>query len=250
MFFRRKQQPVSSAERRSTYRSPIAPQAQGLSVSVAGPSGRGVGNLVDVSARGARVSFPAGYDPALSVEDVVEATLQSLSHGDLRLTARVVHGAPSGQGSVLYGLEFLDAEQVLQDLNPFYARLFNRRAAPRVRPSLDRRVNATVSWEGGEARARVSELSVTGMGLSLPLVDAYRVMAVSEVYLSFGLPGIQGTFEGPARIVNRRPTGGSVHLGLAFDLEDPDGLGRDLGVLQEYVERRIDEIRRWESAAG
>lgn len=249
MFFRRKQEPVSSAERRSAYRK-SASQLQGLSVDLAGPSGRGIGNLVDVSAHGARVSFPPGYDPSLSVEDVVEATIQSLSHGVLRLDARVVHAAPSDQGGVLYGLEFLDPEQALSDLNPFYARLFNRRAAPRVRPSLDRRVTATLSWEGGEAQARVSELSVTGMGLSLPLVEAYRVMALREVYLSFGLPGIQGTFEGPARIVNRRPNGGTVHLGLAFDLDDPEGVGRDLGVLQEYVDRRIDEMRRWESAAG
>lgn len=247
MLFRRRPRPAP--ERRDRYRKPMPP-SQGLSLLVAGPAGHGAGTVVDVSARGARVRFEHAGDPGLAIDDVVQVTIQSRSHGSVPLSARVAHAAERDSGCVHYGLEFVDAEAELAGAHPFFRRLLNRRAAVRVRPSLDRCVPLVMSWEGGQVQARVNELSATGIGVSLPLVEVYRLMRVVDVQVSFRLPGIEEPFQGPARIVNRKANAAGVQLGLAFDLEAPDGLARSGAALRHYVEQRMAEIQRWQQSAG
>jgi c-di-GMP-binding flagellar brake protein YcgR len=152
------------------------------------------------------------------------------------------------KGRVRYGFEFINAGNLYAQLDSFYARLFNRRSSMRVRPCLDRKVQLTLRLGSSARRATLSEISTTGVGLVLPADLAAGLARNQRVAVEFQLPGTREPFRGNATVVNLRATPERTVLGLAFDLDEPNGLGPKARALEAFVAARAAEMERWESA--
>lgn len=246
MFFHRKKI-QRSVNRRANYRKRQS-KAYSLSVHLVTPSGVTAGEFLDLSMQGVGASFLVERDPRLVEGDVVELSIQSLSHGAVTTPARVVYGQPFEKRHVRYGFEFINAGNLYSQLDSFYARLFNRRKSMRVRPALDRKVHVGVTWGSHRIDAVVGEISATGVGLIMNEAQAAQLMGVERVGVVFRLPGLKHEFHGHAEILNRKATSERVYLGLAFDLEEPEGLILQQGMLEGFVDKRSAEMERWESS--
>lgn len=246
MFFQRKSA-VRQGNRRAAYRKRQC-KAYALSVLATGPRGSVPGQFLDLSMGGVGAAFARAKDPQWKVGEVVELVIQSLSHGKVQSPARVIYAKPVEDGRVRYGFAFLDSGDLYAQLDTFYSRLFNRRSSMRVRPSLDRKIKLTLSWPGGLAESTISEISATGVGLWVDEAAAQRLAEVERVGVEFRLPDMREGFRGHARIVNRTSAPGRTLLGLAFDLDEPEGLLQHAQALEAFIDARAAEMERWESS--
>lgn len=246
MFFSRRS-PARQGNRRAAYRK-IQCKAYALSVLVTGPRGAVPGQFLDLSMGGVGAAFARQVDPKWKVGDVVELVVQSLSHGKVQSPARVVYSRSIDDRRVRYGFAFLDTGNLYAKLDTFYSRLFNRRSSMRVRPSLDRKVKLTLSWPGGLAESSISEISATGVGLLVDEAAARRLADVERVGIEFRLPGMREGFRGHARIVKCTSGAGRTLLGLAFDLDEAEGLSQNAVALEAFIDARAAEMERWESS--
>ncbi len=245
MFFRKKV--PETAERRKQYRKGQVADGS-IRFRLHTPSGDTQAEFIDISVHGAGARFLLEHDPHLQRDDVVELTIESRDHGKVTTPARVVYGQQDGQRHIRYGFEFINIGNLYSQLDSFYARLFNRRGSKRVRPALDSSVTMTLGWRSNITEAQVNEISATGAGVILPMAAAYQLQGIEEVRVSFRLPGLREQFRGSARILNRKTVSDKVLLGLAFDLEDEDGLAALVPRLQKFVDERAKEMERWESS--
>jgi c-di-GMP-binding flagellar brake protein YcgR len=246
MLFPRKSA-VRQGNRRASYRKRQC-KAYALSVLVSGPRGTVPGQFLDLSMGGVGAAFARDRDPQWKVGQVVDLVVQSLSHGKVQSPARVIYARPVEGRLVRYGFAFLDAGDLYAQLDTFYSRLFNRRSSMRVRPSLDRKVKLTLSWPGGLAESTISEISATGVGLLVDDASAKRLAEVERVGIEFRLPGMRDGFRGHARIVNRTAGAGRTLLGLAFDLDEAEGLSQHAAALEAFIDARAAEMERWENS--
>jgi c-di-GMP-binding flagellar brake protein YcgR len=246
MFFQRKSA-VRTGNRRSTYRKRQC-KAYALSVLVAGPRGSLPGQFLDLSMGGVGAAFPRDKDPQWKQGDVVEVVVQSLSHGKVRSPARVVYSKGAEDRLVRYGFEFINAGDLYAQLDTFYERLFNRRSSMRVRPSLDRKVKLTLTCDGRTREGTIAEISATGVGLVLEPAQGEGLEGGQRVGVEFKLPGTREAFRGHARIVNVKATPERIVLGLAFDLDEAQGLAQQSQALEAFIDTRAAEMERWESS--
>lgn len=246
MLFQRKSS-VSNGNRRKAYRKRQC-KAYALSVLVSGAKGTLPGQFLDLCMGGVAAAFPRDKDPQWKEGDVVEVVVQSLSHGKVRSPARVVYSRPAQERLVRYGFEFINAGDLYAQLDTFYERLFNRRSSMRVRPSLDRKVKLTLSWSGQRSESTIAEISTTGVGLWVDPALAASLAQVEQVGVEFKLPGTNQPFRGHARIVNRKLSPERTLLGLAFDLEQAQGLRQQSAALETFIDARAAEMERWESS--
>lgn len=238
---------AGSTNRRRTYRKQQC-KAYALSVVLLGSEGPLSGQFLDLSMGGVGAAFPLDRDPKLDEGDVVELVVQSLSHGKVQTPARVVYHRKIDGRRIRYGFEFVNAGNLYAQLDGFYARMFNRRSSMRVRPSLDRKVQLVLDAGGGARKATIAEISATGVGLVMSAEDAAGLSTGLRVSLEFRLPGTRDPFRGHAAIVNLRSTPERAVLGLAFDLEEPHGLGQKARALDAFISARAAEMERWESS--
>ncbi|HVS17381.1 MAG TPA: PilZ domain-containing protein [Planctomycetota bacterium] len=246
MFFQRKS-PVRSGNRRRTYRKRQC-KAYALSVVLLRANGPLSGQFIDLSMGGVGAAFPVDRDPELAHGDVVELVVQSLSHGKVQTPARVVYNREVEGRRVRYGFEFVNAGNLYAQLDTFYARLFNRRSSMRVRPSLDRKVSLKLTTSGGRYEATIAEISSTGVGLVLAAEAGSQFEVGQRVGVEFQLPGTREPFRGHATLVSLRTTPERTVLGLAFDLDEPNGLAEKARALDAFISARAVEMERWESA--
>jgi c-di-GMP-binding flagellar brake protein YcgR len=202
--------------------------------------------LIDLSIRGAGIRVPFKSDRNLRIGDTVELTIGALMRSDVRTAARVVFAQADGESHVRYGLQFLNLGGLYSQLDTLYARVFNRRKHRRVMPTLDRRTHVMLTWNGGEIRAQMFDLSTHGIGVTLTRDGAARVAHISRFDLRFSLPGAAEVIGGPAEVRHRSAHKSQVLIGLAFDMEHTPGLAQHAEAIEAYVERREAEISRWE----
>ena len=249
MIFRRKAKAPAqaTAERRQQYRKRQS-KSCALTIVLQTPAGPVHGDFLDLSVQGAGARFPLEHDPCLQPGAVVELSITSLRHGEVRTPARVVYGQQDGERHLRYGFAFISLGDLYAQLDAFYSRLFNRRRSQRVRPALDRKIGFELAWRQQTLSAPVHEISATGVGLVLPQEEAFRLDGIDELAVRFRLPDVRDALAGRAWIRNRARSGARTFLGLEFDLAPGSGLARHEPALRSYVERRAAEIERWESS--
>ena len=247
MLFSKKSRQQELVEQRGSYRRRQTPRKD-IAVHVITPSGTFQGDFRDVSILGVGASFRVESDPSLSEDDVVEVVIKSGHRDEVCTPARAIYGQFESDNVLRYGLEFINARNLYSQLDSFYSQLFNRRNSPRVRPALEHNVLARVGWRSNEIDVLVTEVSATGVGLTMPLAEAYQLVGIESVRLAFRLPGIPGEFTGQARIEKRKQTGARALLGLSFEFEAGGTLGSMAGELAGFVDARVSEMEGWEAA--
>lgn len=249
MLFRRKPKSGESrAERRRQYRIPQS-KKHPLSATLKRENESIQAEFVDVSVHGAGLRVTAERGAKLELGNVLEITVMSLSHGKVTTPGKLVHKESDGKHTRL-GFEFVNIGDLYSQLDAFYARIFNRRRAVRVRPELDRKLTVVMRWSGKEMKANVTNVSETGVGISLPAETATQIEGVEKVAIQFKLPGAAEDLQGHAFVRNKNAVSGQVVYGLMFDFDQPGSLTTRRAEIGAYVEKRAEEIAKWESSWG
>jgi c-di-GMP-binding flagellar brake protein YcgR len=239
----------SSAENRAHYRKRSS-KSQRLEaiLKVEGWSPLTV-ELLDLTVRGAGVRVPFANDRNLKRGDIVELSIGAMMRDEIMTPARIANTQADGNSHIRYGLEFLNLGNLYSQLDAFYSRHFNRRRKPRVLPSLDRKISATLTWNGGELNVHVFDVSEAGIGLVLTKDSAARVLEIPRFNVKFKLPGTNEELKGPVTVKHRSPVQQHVLLGLIFDVEAADGFAKHAAALRAFVEQRTREMAMWDSRA-
>jgi c-di-GMP-binding flagellar brake protein YcgR len=165
---------------------------------------------------------------------------------EIATPARVVNTGPDGDSHIRYGFEFLNLGNLYSQLDAFYARHFNRRRHARVLPSLDRKIQASLTWGNQELRVQVFDVSESGVGLVLTRDSAARVLELKRFDVRFKLPGSPEELSGPVEVRHRTPMNQHVLLGLAFDLKASHSFARHIPAIRAFVVQRATEMAMWE----
>ncbi len=202
---------------------------------------------MDLSMFGCGVAFVRDQNPRLGLGDVAEVTVTSTHYGRICTPARVVWARTADEGGFRYGLEFISMGSLYAQMNSFYARLFNRRRAPRVKPPLDRRIACRILWGGREIAGSIREVSATGTSISLTK-EAGRALHKNEVVnVCFKLPSSSEEIRGSGVVRNRSDLNDTILFGIEFDLKQEGGIAQHLGEIEAFVEDRLVDMERWES---
>jgi len=233
---------------RGAYRVPKQPGAN-VEVGILCEDGRkATGECVDVSIGGAGVSLPRTKDLELIEGTKVRVRVQHMSRArGIEANAEVVTVAQTG-ASVRYGLRFVDVNEVIQQVDSFYARWFNRRRNVRVMPDFTTKVSGTVKWSDGELSARVHDISMGGVGVLATLDQVKPLKIKSRVEIALTLPNSPLPIVCRARIVGMKAFTKNVLVGLEF--EPNGGIERYAVGLQRYVDERQAQITQFNHASS
>jgi len=253
-FFRRKPKakpepvaPPKPEDRRGHYRVRKA-NLQGMTARLL--DARGVGyvcEVLDLSLGGAAICFPAIKAPAICRGQTVVLEFQSMAREkDVRAQARIVV-VVADSVRVRCGLLFTETGALLEQLDAYHARLFNRRRFPRVLPDLRSKLGLTLSWEGGSLEVRAHDVSAGGLGVGLSREAANTLAGVEYVQVRFAIPGTTEECDVGARVACLRGLSRGVMLGLEF--LDDGGIEPYRARLEAFVENRISQISQWNASA-
>jgi hypothetical protein len=211
---------------------------------------RGVGHaceVLDLSLGGAAICFPAVKAPAICRGQEVLLEFQSMAREkDVHAKARIVV-VVADSVRVRCGMMFTETGALLEQLDAYHARLFNRRRFPRVLPDLRTKLTLQISWEGGALEARAHDLSAGGVGLGLSREAANELAGVEFVQVRFTIPGGSEEWSVGGRVACLRALSRGVMVGLEF-LED-GGIAPYRAQLEAFVEERINQISQWNAGA-
>lgn len=211
---------------------------------------RGVGHpceVMDLSLGGAAICFPAVKAPPICRGQEVTLEFQSMAREkDVRARARIVV-VVADSVRVRCGMMFTETGALLEQLDAYHARLFNRRRYPRVLPDLRAKLALHISWDGGSLEARAHDISAGGVGLGLSREAANELAGVARVEVRFRMPGSNEDWTVGARVACLRALSRGVMVGLEF-LED-GGIEPYRAQLEAFVEERINQISQWNASA-
>jgi c-di-GMP-binding flagellar brake protein YcgR len=253
-FFRKKPQEKTDAapeprpeDRRGHYRVRKT-NLQGMTARVV--DSRGIGHsceILDLSLGGAAISFAAVKAPPICRGQEIHLEFQSMAREkDVRAKARIVV-VVADSVRVRCGIMFTDTGSLLDQLDAYHARLFNRRRYPRVLPDLRSKMTLHVSWEGGALEARAHDLSAGGIGIALSREASNELAGVETVQVRFRVPGATTDCDVTARVACIRPLSRGVMVGLEF--LDDGGIEAHRAGLEAFVEERIAQINQWNQAS-
>lgn len=231
-------------ERRSAHRIlPTSPLTAWMSAPPLEPIG---GHVLEMSAQGIGIAAPLPGLASMTVETVVELSVGADEGERLVTPARIVSALPLDEHWARYGLHFVHVGSLDGQLDSFFAAHFNRRAGARARPLAHDVVRAQVQWRGGQLTARVHDLSVQGLALSISPLSPVVLKPDMEVALRFRLPGAVRSITGGGRVRYVAGLPRQRVIGLEFDLGDPRGIALDLPLVQAYVAEQHGRVDAWE----
>lgn len=206
----------SGAERRRFHRVSLV-HGPTVRVEVRRPDGARLHGIVeDCCWSGAAVRFGYATDPKIRVDQAGIVIVTGLRLPELTLKARVATAEPLQSGGTRYGLQFLEEDELHRQVTPEWRRWFSRRRHPRFEPRGELAATLTVTWRGGEARGRVVDVSVSGVGVELDVGSARSVVVAREVGVLLAFPGSGGTMRLRAAVRGAKQGTPSVRVGLEF----------------------------------
>jgi len=221
------------------------PDAQDLSVYLSlGDEGPTVlVELLDMNIQGAALAVPFHLAPTADDERFVELTVSHAQDGWRVLTpARVTRVSKLDEQRVHVGLQFMNLGDLYAQLDDALGRYFNRRASMRVLPAEGTQVGVRIVYQHHRLRGLAHDVSRTGVGVRMTLVQAAIFKTGEEVRMHVELPGAKSALEGVARVRHGYRLGEDVVLGMEFDFEQGGSLGAQRKQLYAYVEQREREI--------
>ncbi len=242
----RARQIAGGRDSRAQYRVHKGSAAQLEATIVCDDGRQAVGECMDLSVGGVGVSVPLTKELNIVEGARVKVRVQHLSRPNTIVAAAEVVTISNVATTVRYGIRFVSVSEVVQQIDSFYARWFNRRRSARVMPDFATKVNATVRWADGDLEARVHDVSMGGVGI---LADSHQVAglkAKDRVELTLSLPGMALPIACRARIIAIKTFTKNVLVGLEFEANG--GIERFAAGLQRYVDERQRSIAQFNEA--
>lgn len=200
--------------------------------------------LDDLCIQGASVLVPVPSMPAVHEGEIVGVRIEHAREGWTVLTPGLVRSiSEETRRYFRIGLEFINPGNLYSQLEDGLGSYFNRRSAIRLK-------NEPVMFEaqirGSKAtrlRARVIDISVTGLGAWVSHVEAAMLKRGDEVMLTLTLPDKLPSIEGAVKVMRKENHGPSDIIGLEFLLDKwkLSEARRLESVVQEYLGKRL----RW-----
>lgn len=247
MFFRRrKKNPASPCaapvNHRRLYRAPVP--SDDLRARVGREEKDDVqATVFDLSLEGVGIEVPFHLDPQFEPGEVVQIHLRHAKESwVVQTAARVEQDQPDGGANVRYGLTFLNMGNLYAQLEDTLGKYFNRRRHARVHLPDNEEVIVRLRQGGHRPRGSMVDLSSSGMCVALSVVAAASLRSAEPLQLVFELPQRKTTFEGRARVVDRRRLGATEFLSFEFDLAAEGSLVERHGELAAYVTMRADRM--------
>jgi c-di-GMP-binding flagellar brake protein YcgR len=248
MFFRRKKKAAQEELRQHYRRQPSKKDSLGAKLTLI--DGRTVsGDLFDASAGGVGVQVTSDRDPSIPDGTQVVLTLSSLHHGTQLQTAAVTCSRREFDGCVRYGLMFVDAERLFENLDNYFVRFLNRRRVVRVRPALDVKLKAQLKHGDREETLVVHDLSMVGIGLVVNAQHLVWIERTDSFDVHVKLPKMAGEFTWPGERVHLAVVGEAHRGGLKFNLSNIKGQESSVVALKAWVAAREAEMARWDASS-
>ena len=233
-------------ERRSAWRL-LPAEGRTLSAWMFTPPAEPVGGIVmEMSGQGIGIAAPLPSLERIGVDDVFELSVGVDERDRLVTPARVIAALPLDPHWARFGATFINVGGLQEQLEVFFQEHFNRRFGVRAKPLARDVVRAQVQWPGGQLTARVEDLSVSGLALSISPLSTIALKPGTVVSLRFRLPGAVRSITGQATIRYVAELPRNRVIGLEFDLDDPRGIAGDLPLVQAFVGERLAQVEAWE----
>ncbi len=202
------------------------------------------GEIVELNSAGVDARFPRERSPVLAVGEILQLAFrwcdQQFESLDIEAQVMARH---DDEHSVRYRFSFQELPGLGHEaLN----RLFNRRGAYRARTEPGEVVDVQLWAHQRVPReslisARLTDISVLGMGLTAQLEQDAILKSHSLVDVSFKLPGMSNRQTVSARIVERELRGDSIHYGMQFSDSLVQALASHQDEISAYISRREQE---------
>lgn len=233
-------------ETREQYRAQKSAGVQ-LEATIQSADGKKVvGDCADVSVGGAGVLVPQSKSIGIVEGAKVRVSIQHVGRAKAIESDAIVVTVSNVGSLVRYGLRFASVAKIVEQVDSFYARWFNRRRSARVMPDFTTKISTSLRWSDGELQARVHDVSMGGVGILCTLDQVTGLKSGTRVELSMSLPGTPVPIACRARIVGIKTFTKNVLVGLEF--EPNGGIERYAAGLQRYIDERQRSIARFNEA--
>ena len=204
-------------------------------------------DLHDMNIQGAEIVLPFHLAPLNGEGQPVELEVQHPIDGwNVRAVGRVRKLDKCGGANVLVEVQFTQLGDLYAQLDDALGRYFNRRSATRVKPDLDTNVHVKLSYGPHRLRGNAHDLSRTGLGVVLPLVQAAVFRSGERVKVTLDIPNAGQEFEGPGLVKHGYRSGPDVVLGVEFDLLADSPMRKRRSEYLKYVEERREAMEAWQ----
>lgn len=200
--------------------------------------------LDDLCIQGASVLVPVPSMPVLSEGEIVGVRIEHAREGWAVLTPGLVRSITEETRRYFrIGLEFINPGNLYSQLEDGLGSYFNRRTAIRLKNEPLMFVAQIRGSKATRLRARVIDISVTGLGAWVSHVEGASLKQGDEVMLTLTLPDKLPPIEGAVRVMRKENHGPSDIIGLQFLLDKwkLSEARRLEAVVQEYLSKRL----RW-----
>jgi hypothetical protein len=196
------------------------------------------GKMVDVSLRGAAISFPCDKCPVFEPEERVRLRLGMKASGDAIMLDAWARDSSEDQNTRLYQFEFVDTTVLLRDLDPTLMDYFNRREAFRVRPDSLDPVDVTITKDDITISGPIMDISITGVALHVDRSAERELEGKDDVSLTIRLPDDNTRMEiigKPAHVVRVER---GARYGISFLWKETENAGLKERLISRYVMHR------------
>ena len=173
-------------ERRDAYRVAVSGD-DAISAEVIGKSGRAVGEVADLSLKGAAIRFPLAQDPTFGVGALVTVLLHCGQNEVVEVEA-TVQTRTELNDTRRFGFTFSDSRALRVKLNAGLLELFNQRKAFRVEPNAAAPVTVRIRVDEREMTGRLRDISTDGVGVLMDAAAEDQLSHVLDVNLVLHLP--------------------------------------------------------------
>jgi len=234
---------------RTHYRSAPS-RSDGIGVQMVSGDGLPVsGRLIDMSAGGAAIEFDQGVEKDLTLGAVRTITFSSLNASPLRVES-IVRSLPSAEEPNRYGFQFMDEVELTREEHAGFLRLFNRRRDRRARPGLDERLGGKIIVHGVSHDVTLHDISMGGANIRVP--SDLGLAVGSEFEFRFSIPKSSHEIVCLAEVKSVTADAMGTRVGVATTVvaesDTKRNLDRAQAALADYIERRVTEMERYNSA--
>lgn len=241
---------VTLTEEQRLFHHSSIPDASDLSACISfGDEGPPIGvELLDMNIQGAGLRMPFHLAPSTAADQFVELVVSHALDG-WRVTtpARVTRVAKIDEQHVHVGLQFVNLGDLYAQLDDALGRYFNRRSTLRVQPAEGEEVRVRIAYQHHRLRGNAFDVSRTGVGVRLSLVQAAIFKTGEAVHLKLEIPTIKASLEAPASVRHGYRLREDVVLGMEFELDQPCSLSTHRKAFHAYIEgreQRMLELQR------
>lgn len=239
-------------DQRSHYRR-VPGRGDAIGVKLICSTGQPIaGTLVDLAAGGAAIEFSQDVVDELQLDVVRELVFSSLTSKSFRAWAQV-RSLPREGAPNRYGFMFHDSQAIFEQIDDAFYKFFNRRRFRRAKPALGEKIKAEICFSNVAETVTVHDVSLGGAAVIVPEDIAGMLEVDMGVSLTIHVPKTEHSLQHYAIVRHITPGATGIRVGLSMDpgTEAGDSKRRCRKArlaLADYIQRRLDEIDRYNSA--